>query len=304
MTESRALPGAPLLAFDSFAAEIASLDYRAVRRFIRVRINPPLSRFIYKYRAVRSDEASIARLREIVVESKLWLSSPIDFNDPFEMAALFIAKGTLAEKQERFNNLAKGQGLRWKERKKAVREMMTRKNEEFARIANDSHGRQMAKVGVISFGGDARSMLMWSHYAQDHTGICLQFERAKDPYAFLRALPMEYSDDYPVINWIDERAFRERMGTILLQKHIGWQYENEHRIAIPNGAHRHLEFKPEALTGIIVGCRASDETVQSVKQLLQERLARGLPDPKLYRAVQHESKYRLRLYSMSEDEER
>ncbi len=132
---------------------------------------------------------------------------------------------------------------------------------------------------------------MWSHYASDHKGCCLQFEVAKDLRTFAHALPVEYSLEYPVVNWVtDSRAGVE---STILRKYRHWEYEKESRIIRLDGTHRYLPFAPEALTGIILGCRADEATVVGLSTLLAERTARGLPAPRLYRAVKHDSRYRL-----------
>jgi hypothetical protein len=40
---------------------------------------------------------------------------------------------------------------------------------------------------------------MWSHYAST---VCLQFDVGKDPANLMFALPVEYSDEDPVVNWV------------------------------------------------------------------------------------------------------
>jgi len=59
---------------------------------------------------------------------------------------------------------------------------------------------------------------MWSHYATNHEGLCFQFELARDIETFSKALPVNYNDDYPVVNWIKDVSGNELFRT-LLQKH-------------------------------------------------------------------------------------
>jgi hypothetical protein len=127
----------------------------------------------------------------------------------------------------------------------------------------------------------------------------LQFELAGDLATFAQALPVEYSEDYPTLNWVrinrDNRdaADTDMVLRVLLRKFKGWAYEEEHRIIIAEGAGKNLSFVPSALTAIIVGSRAPDPIVEQLKELLAERSAIGLPQPKIYRASKHPSKYRL-----------
>ena len=102
---------------------------------------------------------------------------------------------------------------------------------------------------------------------------------------------MKYSEDYPVVNWTTERE--AGMQAILERKHIGWKYERERRIVVPETSRQYIPFRPEALRAIIIGCRADGANIEQLRQLLTERSSRGLRMPTLYRAFQHESKYRL-----------
>ena len=73
---------------------------------------------------------------------------------------------------------------------------------ELEKLAQQKFREQSEHTGVCSFAGDPLNILMWSHYASNHRGVCLQFDVAKDPINLLLALPVEYSDEYPVVNWI------------------------------------------------------------------------------------------------------
>ena len=104
---------------------LSRTPYFERRLFMSKRITPKLSRFIYKYRPVDlNDATSIERLRDILVKSKLWLSSPEDFNDPFDMSAKFTISGTGLEKRKRLYDLAKKCGVKRKDRDKFVRKTM------------------------------------------------------------------------------------------------------------------------------------------------------------------------------------
>jgi hypothetical protein len=132
---------------------------------------------------------------------------------------------------------------------------------------------------------------MWSHYGANHEGVCIQFEVARDFGTFGRALDVDYSDEYPVVNWMT--GFEEGLLPTILRKHCRWRYECESRIAIPGAARKYLLFRPEALRAIIVGCRAKEPAVVKLQELLAERTSLGLPRPVIYSASKHESRYQL-----------
>ena len=63
--------------------------------------------------------------------------------------------------------------------------------------------KQRSSMGVFSFAGTPRDILMWSHYAQDHTGVCLRFSAAAHLRVFVGAVGVTYSQSYPKLNWLD-----------------------------------------------------------------------------------------------------
>lgn len=283
------------LSLDAIISRLATLTYRERRVFLWKRVNPRLPRFLYKFRRlIPSDKRSIDHLRDIVVRSRFWLSSPADFNDPFDMAATFTVDASVLEKRKRLDTLLKSRGFNWKERKRHVTRWMAKEDDELAAVIQETYRAQIESTGVYSFAGDPRSILMWSHYASNHEGICLQFEVAEDPRTFTFAPPVEYSDQYPVMNWVKEKNLMKAA----LRKYSGWRYEKESRLIVLNKAHSFVSFRPEALKGIILGCRAKPETIERLIDLIEERSSAGFARPKLYRAVRHASEYKLIIKSL------
>src|SRR5712691_7077049 len=94
--------------FDPIVRHISSLDYWNCRLFLAKRIGPEkYPHFQYKYKALSSGamERRTKQLRDILVESRLWLSSPRDFNDPFDMTARVIFEAKPQELRQRFKRL-------------------------------------------------------------------------------------------------------------------------------------------------------------------------------------------------------
>lgn len=250
--------------------------------------------FLYKFKSLRSgkDDARIKQLRDILVESRLWLSSPRKFNDPFDMTARVIFEGTTQEIRDRFKTLiANISGKGWKERRALLEQMMSKPRDEWKKSIEQIHSKHHEQVGVFSFASDPRSIIMWSHYGDQHSGICLQFQIARDPGVFLNALRVEYAQAYPIFNWAKESA--AQLDGSLLRKYKEWEYEGERRIVLAGGAEAYVPFNPSALTGIIFGCQPSIELARIVREILIERGSKGYSDLKIYRAERHESRYKL-----------
>src|SRR5260221_9285735 len=270
--------------------------YRSIARLQqrRLRLGNPeqLSRFLYKYRGFNGEFAE-QNLRNIIVYSVLRLSAPATFNDPYEMFVHVVVEGTPEQRLDRFARLVAEQAPTGSQAWQAemVRTLMERPDAEHAERCQRSISGIRERSGVFSFAGDPRSTLMWSHYADDHHGVCLQFERMKDLLTLGHAVRTNYREDLPAVNWIV--GFHRDVEQLLLAKHPCWEYEQERRITSIDNRNRDLQFRPDALTGIIFGCPTQKPQMDFIDKLLAERVALGLSAVKTYVVTQHPTKYRL-----------
>jgi hypothetical protein len=283
---------------DPIVDRLRRRPYKEIRRFLAKQVRPRYPRFLYKYRG--PVDASVTHLRDILVEGRLWLSSPRDFNDPFDMTAHVVFTDDTPALRQRFKDLidkkGREEGLNWKERKRRLDQFMARPREEWAAAMKRIHEENMRSTGVFSFAGDPRHILMWSHYAKDHSGICIQFESARAPATLLEAVPVRYVDDYPVYDWVKDD---DLLGS-LLHKFRSWEYEREWRIVWPDGAHTYLEMDPGGVTGLIFGSRASENTMKNVRRLLDERQALAAGPPiRTYVARKHPRRYALTIHRIA-----
>lgn len=253
----------------------------------------PYPRFLYKFRPLIANNTELTnRLRDYLVESRLWLSSPAAFNDPFDMRGHFVFEGKLQDKRKHIDN-----------RLKHFRPDLTKTQSEletskllaggsFAKSIGNIFEQQRKTYGICSFAGDTRNILMWAHYGSDHTGVSLQFQLVQDFTIFSHAVSVDYSTEYPTINYLDGK-FGKTIIPALLRKSKQWKYEQERRILHPDGANHYLQFKSSALTALILGCEIGVAEEKIIKMLLIERKQKGYPALKVFRAIRHKTEYRL-----------
>jgi hypothetical protein len=299
------LPSVPEI--EAWLVEVTAAAYlqrRCILKRMREAKRLNLPRFLYRFQSLRRTAGetpkimadSLERLRVPIVESLLHLQSPERFNDPFDMGADFQIGGNRADKIFRYRSLFEKQNPRGKlsEREAYIEKMLNTPPEQLLPGIRASYRSARRDFGLVCFaGGDdpARNVLMWSHYGAEHSGLCLQFDPARDVRVFHSALHVDYSDTYPVIDYIVN--FQKAISASLLRKHTRWLYEQEHRISRPDQAGRYLQFHPEALSGIIFGCRASAAVEEATHGLLAERYAKGLPRVRVLRAKQNPTRYEL-----------
>jgi Protein of unknown function (DUF2971) len=272
------------------------LAYLDRRRAIRAR-RIPIPRHLFRYvSVVPEDKKSLDRLRDVLVRSRIWLSSPNAFNDPFDSRYFTQIPNDVSSVRAQFEKitLEKEPGLNYKQRKKRLEEMsvkLAQRPNGLRKVVDTAQEQVISQYGVACFSETPKSILMWSHYSAQHRGACLMFETSRDVKVWFRALALVYSEAYPLLEWrnSDEAADSKA----IVSKFIDWAYERERRIVALNAANHYLRFNGESLTGVVLGCKADQPVVEAIQALAEERTGAGLPPLKLFRAVQSETKYEL-----------
>ena len=266
--------------------KMSSRSRRENARFFRRNGIPP---FLYKYLSFDASELSQRKAHDLLVESRFYLSSPASFNDPYDFRANFVA-GDLFSCLDRVdaNGLLP---LGREERERAIRNAVQNSRDRefiqsaFERVAN-SHG-------VLCLTSTPRSVLMWSHYAASHKGICLQFETAADFTLFATALPLNYQESIATVRWPEDND--RIVDDVVLRKSSEWRYEREHRYVQPHCAGQYIAFEPSALTGVLLGQRFSEESRDLLDVMLRERAARGFRNPVILKAGRSPTRFRIRI---------
>lgn len=161
--------------------------------------------------------------------------------------------------------------------------------------------RMQDSVIVLSLTEDVNNLLMWAHYAADHTGFVLGF-CSKHPFfssagtnpsnpGFLNKVV--YSDNRPsgIVGALSaESAY--------LTKGREWSYEKEWRVlqecgnatnVTAEGIHL-FAFPPDAVTEVVIGARATPQIKDHIKAILSDKatwpnttLLQASVDPRHYR---------------------
>lgn len=280
---------------DNFLKELDQQPIFKRRKQLNLRSgNKPYPHFTYRYLPLtkEKDEKSI---RNYLVESRLWLSSPSSFNDPFDMKCGYTFEETFQNKRkfldEKFQQFYPDLPKHIKE--ETISDLLA-SNQIVAEILNEKYQNEIAQHGVCSFSDDARDILMWAHYGSDNKGVCLQFQITRDVFIFTHATAIGYSDKFPTINYLKDNLGKEA-ARAMWQKFKNWKYEKERRIIHPTGANSYLQFNPSALTALILGCKLESNSEKFIKSLLNERMQKNYPPLKIFRATQDNKEYKIRI---------
>ena len=248
--------------------------------------DPPLPARLYKYR--RPDLES---LRHIILSNELWAAKPSSFNDPFDCFPYIDLSGSLEEALAyiELRERRLGSRLTPDQRTGLAQMIATHGLGAIADQAGSEIWRQSVdQFGIISLAEDSLNILMWSHYAVDHTGVCLEFATDVQPFSVVGAV--RYVSKRPTFRPLapDRNGLMER---ILLHKAEVWRYEREWRhFRIKEGAGA-TAFPPTALRAVILGPAVNPAFERSLRELIG-----GREQPlEVRRAAFDEQNYRLHL---------
>jgi len=140
------------------------------------------------------------------------------------------------------------------------------------------------------------NVLMWSHYASGHTGICIKFQkRSTDHFVFFGdASKVNYQDDVPIVNWYKHDKM-EIVRKSVYTKATMWKYEREHRIVQPKlSPDRYYYFDPHLVTAVYLGCCISDKDRELVTQCCKNRVG----TVSIYQARRSDTAYSLTYHKL------
>ena len=254
---------------------------------------------LYKYKYIDDNHPEYSS--GIFTHNELHFCASEDFNDPFDCKFQVSLRGPKSKRKQFSNGILKKHHPHLNRKRRRATFSQEDKNliqPEFENDTRDSMFQELKQWGICCLSEVSNDILMWSHYADAHHGFCLEFstQQGRDQFGveftteIAIPLRVEYFRKYPIVNPIVAHAINET----LLTKAEQWEYEREWRIIIPNslGAHR---FPPQCLTGIIFGCRMSDDH----KEMIREWCKKWQPAIKYYEAKQSEDSYKLNIIEIS-----
>ena len=142
------------------------------------------------------------------------------------------------------------------------------------------------------------NILMWSHYAANHTGAVIESQAVREVDSpLLVAQPVRYSRDVPRLSYDimmnSELGRDEILKTVTLTKSDVWAHEREWRVwaTLRNKtqAYEIIPFAPEEIGAIYLGCKMSDADKAQITNIMQEKF----PKAKIFATDKHPSRFEL-----------
>lgn len=265
----------------------------------------------YKYQAIYAYDNNYALCN--LTNNVLYFKDPANFNDPFDCKMYVDNKGT---EGQWITYLCNRYEYPENEAKRIVEGFI--KCEDGLVSPNGSNYFPIKVPAVCCFSKYDNIILMWSHYANHHKGICLGF-RATESSAMARnkkeysmplyipgtTVPISYEfnrvhykeNDIPLIRQFGKESENINVACKqLVTKSCDWQYEKEYRMILRNDSSeptpnsnsrdRIYQYNREDLKKVIFGCKITKDIAQRVYDIInKENLdAQGKEITKYYEA--------------------
>ena len=166
--------------------------------------------------------------------------------------------------------------------------------EKFERVITEDIEKTKKTALVTCFSKRHDSILMWSHYAKSHEGVCIEYDRPEDK-AFV---DMHYSKKRPKLKLARLVSYTSAMSIIgedydsrlndelinetikpFITKSSDWKYEDEVRCLITSNSKSdkldingdRYYYKMAKPTKIYIGCRAKGKELNDLVKLTKKR---------------------------------
>lgn len=242
---------------------------------------------IYKYYSINEYTFNVLE------NNSLWFSSPYRFNDPFDCKINVNFGKTKKEIIENLTNFFSEMLVDDETKEKF--ENFARKTKRFNKLFNTMlHYAFDERVGVCCFSEIPNSALMWAHYGNSHTGLCLIFENRRKNFIRNNLLPVQYLKEYPKFNLseININDFQSFLLHVISSKCHDWDYEFEWRAIIETGGNKSYAFQKNILKGIIFGINTTTEHKNEIKKIIRKK---KYDDIKYYQAEIGKNDYLIKL---------
>jgi Protein of unknown function (DUF2971) len=216
------------------------------------------------------------RLRHLL-EGQAYLSSPQDFNDPFDCMPTVALPTTIEEFHDKLPHMVAAMCRSNRGVDPIVMHHILRQGvdanglDALKQLTRESFEYSSSQLGVFCLSETINHVLMWSHYASNHTGIALRFDHSDTPVhlksnheALLKRLVPIYRVRYQdergqVLSFFDrtDTTYETSVVHSFRVKASSWAYEKEWRVIEANMARKSKSFDSTLIKGVILGARIS-----------------------------------------------
>ncbi|WP_010424014.1 DUF2971 domain-containing protein [Anaerophaga thermohalophila] len=250
-----------------------------------------IPRFVYKYRDWKNEYH-----KRLLLHQELYLSSPDEFNDPFDckipVAYYLLKEDKNLENiflqqyiEKHYHNLSE---QKKKEKFNLLKNKGNYKNNKVIEQINSEIQEYInTTAGIFCASAINDIILMWSHYANAHTGFCVGFDSKKLFNFFTDGGPVNYEKDFPLIKPTESKS--EQWMKQIFSKSDIWDYEVEYRLHKQKAPKTICKIPKETIKKIIIGYKMPQSDMDDLKKIINCEL----PHVNLYKTEPAKNEYKL-----------
>ena len=212
------------------------------------------TKMINDYSYIHQDMINIEKWKFEAFEGLVYPSSPLYFNDPYDCEFCFQADAleSILDRETYLHLLERRFSLKQEEKNRIL---YSDNIERAMQIVLQAHGGKLSDswmnilesglsgclnkikdaVRVVCLSEVYDSMLMWSHYAQNHTGFCIEYDFEEKDMFYKHLHPVVYTKERYAVSKIDVLdGNKEFLYKTTCRKSDVWSYEKEWRIITAN----------------------------------------------------------------------
>lgn len=215
--------------------------------------------FAFRYRP--DNEYTIDELKN----SYIYFQNPKFLNDPFDCyPKLMTITKNIAELTNIYQTIEPH--LNPAEKQNFKNQFDKNNFENFREFLEEFLEKYVYSFGIACLTMTPANHLMWSHYANFHKGICLQYDISEDKEVFSGIQPVKYIDEFDTKEYLplsNENDFAHIMYT----KSIVWK--NEYELRVVKEGQGKVEVNKSCLKKVIFGIKTTDDYKNTVIETIK-----------------------------------
>lgn len=126
----------------------------------------------------------------------------------------------------------------------------------------------ISTYGIACFTVTPIHIVLWATYADNHEGICIQYDTTKDESFFKGARKVDYVEKLEIIDY-QPITNPQASNDIFYRKLNLWEKEFEVRLVKPLIGEQ--KINPECIRSIVLGLRAKEEYIEKVIDIVRRK---------------------------------
>ncbi|MEZ4972853.1 MAG: DUF2971 domain-containing protein [Cyclobacteriaceae bacterium] len=219
-------------------------------------------------------------LFDTLISNQLYFSSIQQFNDPYDSRMTFLSRIDEEDFKVYLKNTIESEEIRLK-----YLNAFKKNPDEFIKPFIDLYESMLNYFGICCFTNDKDDLLLWSHYADGHKGVCLGFDYDLMTKKFPQFDEVDYNDD-PF--HFDIKNATKSVSNTILRKSTKWKYEGEIRFLMERS--KRAAFYLDALAEVNFGSKCKPRDMLNIQYLVTKL---GYKNCQFYKAGVNKKEFKI-----------